>query len=133
MIKDAEERIAKWIADSGKAQIEWKIETGEHGRTKIKMCQVFNNGFSVKLASVVYDMDGADFDGYISEEEAIARAKNFILEKYGESDWQRIITYEVKGEYSDLWIVQYMRRRYAGYEIHVDTVTGETTFFSMMK
>lgn len=38
--------------------------------------------------------DGDDYKECISKEEAITKAKDFVLQKYGESDWGEITAYE---------------------------------------
>ncbi len=148
LLKNAKERVTKWIAGSENDKVEWRTETDETGTTRIRLYQSLNDEFSVILASVVYDMegrflfahinydsvlDGDDYKECISKEEAITKAKDFVLQKYGESDWGEITAYEKTGDGGIYWMIQCMRKTYGGYAIRVDAVTGEATFFSMMK
>lgn len=149
LLENAKERISKWVdSDDTEAQVEWRTETDETGTTRIRMCQVINGEFSVILASAVYDMDGDfrfarlnydsvldsnNFTGYVSEEEAIAKAKDFLLQEYGENDWEEIIADEVTaGEEGIYWVIECLKT-YGGYAVRVDVLTGETVFYSMMK
>lgn len=148
LLENAKERVTKWVAGSESGQAEWRTETDETGTTRIRLYQALNDELSVILASAVYDMDGEflfaninydsvldsnNYKGRISKDEAIAKAKDFILQKYGESDWGEITAYEETGDGGICWMIQCMRKTYGGYAIRVDAVTGEATFFSMMK
>ena len=147
LLENAKERIEKWINDDEKAQVEWRTETDETGITRIKMCQVLNDEFSVILASALYDTDGdflfahinydsvldsSDFAAYVSEEEAIEKAKDLLLEEYGESDWRKVVAVEVTGKDGIYWDVKCMKT-IGGYAVRVNVLTGETVFYDMLK
>lgn len=148
LLENAKKRVTKWIAGSETDKVQWRTETDETGTTRIRLYQALNDEFSVILASAVYDMegrflfahinydsvlDGDDYKKCISKEEAITKAKDFVFQKYGENDWAEVTAYEETGDAGICWMIKCMRKTYGGYAIRVDAVTGEATFFSMMK
>ena len=146
--KDAKERFNKWY-DGDLEKFEWKSSTDEVGNTSFEVCQALNDEFSVFLAEATYDMDG-DFRyavfsfgaevnlnkkyNFLSKEEAIEKAKAFLEEEYGETDWEEITVRDVGGEQL-YWEVKLKKTDTItiGYYVGVDLLTGETWLSGMMR
>ena len=143
LFKDAKERIGKWY-DGDIEKFEWENKTDDLGQTRFKMLQALNDEFSVHLASAVYDMDGdisyitLNFEAmvnlnkkkdFLSKEEAIEKAKAFLEEEYGETDWEEITANDMTNKTQLYWGIDFKKDSeiVAGYYVKVDLLTGEVS------
>ena len=141
LFKDAKERIGKWY-DGDIEKLEWECTTYDSERIWFNANQVLNDDVSVWLASVLYYEDGsfrhADFNfdamldtdkigDFIPKEEAVEKAKDYILKEYGYKGWQEI-NVECDTDYGMVyWEVELKDGEIIpwDYFVGVDLLTGE--------
>lgn len=153
MLEDAKAVFDKYFEGSDKETYTWKLEDGGMGDTDAKMYQVFNvrgEEFSILVGIVTYDRNGsfigaAFYPGdvvnseevtyVVTEEEAIEKAKAYLEENYGKTEWKEITAQIEADDEGHFWSVTCIDPTYvsSGDCVHVDLFTGEVSYYSAMK
>lgn len=153
MLEAAKAVFDKYFEGSDKETYTWEMEDGGMGDTDVNMYQVLNvrgEEFSIWVGSVTYDRNGLfsfavfwpelvvnseEVTYVVTEEEAIEKAKAYLEENYGKTEWKEITARIASGSEGHFWSVTCIDPTYicSGDGVLVDLFTGEVSYEGPIK
>ncbi len=152
MLEDAKAVFDKYFEVSDKETYTWEFEDGGMGDTYVNMYQVLNvkgEEFPILVGSVSYDenalfnsavfysnvVNSEEVTYVVTEEEAIEKAKDYLEENYGKTEWKEITARIASGSEGHFWSVTCIDPTYicSGDGVFVDIFTGEVSYEGPIK